>query len=72
MVNQGTYSNPLVTAYLFPRGDDWNEIKMYERWDTSRNIYTQYWPQGIDTFTGQIRTGLLIVTCVRIIRIVIC
>ena len=53
MVNQGTYSNPLVTAYLFPRGDDWNEIKMYERWDTSRNIYTQYWPQGIDTFTGQ-------------------
>lgn len=53
MVNQGTYSNPLVTAYLFPRGDDWNEIKMYERWDTSRNIYTQYWPQGIDTFAGQ-------------------
>ena len=53
MVNQGTYSNPLVTAYLFPRGDDWNEIKMYERWDTSRIIYTQYWPQGIDTFTGQ-------------------
>lgn len=53
MVNQGTYSNPLVTAYLFPRGDDWNEIKMYERWDTSRNIYTQYWSQGIDTFTGQ-------------------
>ena len=53
MVNQGTYSTPLVTAYLFPRGDDWNEIKMYERWDTSRNIYTQYWPQGIDTFTGQ-------------------
>ncbi len=53
MVNQGTYSNPLVTAYLFPRGDDWNDIKMYERWDTSRNIYTQYWPQGIDTFTGQ-------------------
>ena len=53
MVNQGTYSNPLVTAYLFPRGDDWNEVKMYERWDTSRNIYTQYRPQGIDTFTGQ-------------------
>ena len=53
MVNQGTYSNPLVTAYLFPRGDDWNEVKMYERWDTSRGIYTQYWPQGIDTFTGQ-------------------
>ncbi|GLL55302.1 hypothetical protein KUBF_29640 [Bacteroides finegoldii] len=36
MVNQGTYSNPLVTAYLFPRGDDWNDIKMYERYDTTR------------------------------------
>lgn len=45
MVNQGTYSNPLVTAYLFPRGDDWNDIKMYERYDTTRKIYTQYWPQ---------------------------
>lgn len=33
MVNQGTYSNPLVTAYLFPRGNDWNDIKMYERYD---------------------------------------
>jgi len=53
MVSQGQYWNPVMAAYLFPRGDDWNEIKMYERWDTSRNIYTQYWPQGIDTFTGQ-------------------
>ena len=53
MVNQGTYANPLVTAYLFPRGDDWEDIRMYERWDTSRGIYTQYWPQGIDEFVGQ-------------------
>ena len=53
MVNQGTYANPLVTAYLFPRGDDWNDIRMYERWDTSRGIFTQYWPQGIDEFVGQ-------------------
>lgn len=53
MVNQGIYSNPLVTAYLFPRGDDWNDIKMYERWDPSRNISTQYWPQGINEYTGQ-------------------
>lgn len=44
MVNQGTYSNPLVTAYLFPRGNDWNDIKMYERYDTTRKIDTQYWP----------------------------
>lgn len=44
MVNQGTYMNPLVGAYLFPRGDDWDDIRMFERFDPQRNIYTQYWP----------------------------
>ena len=44
MTNQGVYSNPLVSAYLFPRGNDWNDYSMYERLDPSRNIYTQYWP----------------------------
>lgn len=53
MTNQGTYSNPLVTAYLFPRGDDFNDIKLYERYDSQRKISTQYWPQGINEFTGQ-------------------
>lgn len=53
MTNQGTYSNPLVTAYLFPRGDDWNDIKMYERYDSQRKISTQYWPQGFNEFSGQ-------------------
>ena len=53
MVNQGTYANPLVSAYLFPRGDDWQDIQMYERWDSSRGIYTQFWPQGLDEFVGQ-------------------
>lgn len=53
MTNQGTYSNPLVTSYLFPRGDDWNDVKMYERWNSERSIYSQYWPQGMDEFTGQ-------------------
>ena len=53
MVNQGQYRNPLVTAYLFPRGDDWEDVKMYERYDTSRGISTQYWPQGLEAFAGQ-------------------
>ena len=53
MVNQGSYSNPLVEVYLFPRGDDWQTIKMYERYNTQRKIYTQYWPQGLNEFTGQ-------------------
>ena len=31
IINQGTYNNPLVGAYLFPRGNDWEEIRLYER-----------------------------------------
>ncbi len=50
MVNQGTYSNPLVSAYLFPRGDDWADIKMFERFDTASGYSKQYWPQGTDQF----------------------
>lgn len=52
MINQGTYSNPLVTAYLFPRGDDWADVRMFERFDSERNIYTQYWPQKISEYGG--------------------
>lgn len=46
MTNQGLYNNPVVGAYLFPRGDDWNAVRMYERFDPSRKIYSQYWPAG--------------------------
>lgn len=53
MVNQGIYSNPLVESYLFPSGDDWNDIKMYERYNSERRISTQYWPQGLDEYVGQ-------------------
>lgn len=28
MVNQGEYANPIVGAYLFPRGNDWADIRM--------------------------------------------
>ena len=50
MVNQGIYANPLSSAYLFPRGNDWEDYKMYERYDLERNMYTQYWPQGGGSF----------------------
>ena len=54
MVNQGVYSNPLVSAYLFPRGDDWADVEMYERYNSSRGIYEQYWPtMGADTYQMQ-------------------
>ena len=46
MINQGVYSNPLVSAYLFPRGDDFSLVKAFERWNPARNIFEQYWPQG--------------------------
>lgn len=53
MVNQGTYNNPLVGAYLFPRGNDWADVEMYERYDVARKIYTQYWPVGDASMTMQ-------------------
>ena len=46
MINQGVYSNPVVSAYLFPRGDDFEAVKIFERWDPARKISVQYWPQG--------------------------
>lgn len=43
MVNQGIYGNPLVAAYLYPRGEDWEYAKMFEQYDDSRKIYVQNW-----------------------------
>ena len=42
MTNQGQYSNPLVSAYLFPRGDDFSIVKNFERWDEARKISVQF------------------------------
>ncbi len=46
MVNQGTYMNPIVGAYLFPRGNDWNEVRAYELYNPGRKISTQNWRYG--------------------------
>jgi len=46
MVSQGKYRNPLTGLYLFPRGDDFDEVRLYERWDPIRGINAQYWPYG--------------------------
>lgn len=43
---QGQYFNPLIPLYLFPRGEDFSKIRLYERFDTGRNIPVQYWPYG--------------------------
>ena len=44
MIAQGEYGNPVVPVYLFPAGDDWSKLEVYERWDTGRNLKTQFWP----------------------------
>lgn len=46
MVAQGQYFNPLVGVYLFPAGDDFDNIGYYERYDSDRNFPVQYWPYG--------------------------
>ena len=53
MTNQGTYNNPLVGAYVYPRGNDWADIEMYQRYDPARRLYTQYWPVGDAGMTMQ-------------------
>lgn len=53
MINQGTYNNPLVGAYIFPRGNDWDAVRMFERYNPTRKLYTQYWPVGDAGMTMQ-------------------
>ena len=43
MTSQGTYFNPLVPLYLFPAGDDFSKVQVYERYNPSRNFKTQFW-----------------------------
>ena len=47
MVGSGQYYNPLTSLYLFPRGEDFAEVQMYERYSETRNIMEQYWPSAI-------------------------
>ncbi len=46
MVSQGRYFNPIVPLYLFPRGENFDDIKVYERYDKNRKFPVQYWPYG--------------------------
>ena len=48
MIAQGEYGNPVVPVYLFPAGDDWSKVEVYERYDAGRNFKTQYWPYDFD------------------------
>lgn len=48
MVNQGEYMNPIVPAYLFPRGMNWDDVyNHFEAWDENRGLLTSsFFPEG--------------------------
>ena len=46
MMSGGRFFNPLRPLYLFPRSDDFETVKIWERYDTDRRFNTQYWPYG--------------------------
>lgn len=53
MVSQGQYSNPLPALYLFPRGEDFREVKVFERYNESLETNNQYWPYGLQGLSLQ-------------------
>lgn len=53
MTNQGVYNNPMIGAYLYPRGNDWEVARIYEEYDPMRKIYTQRWEPGDAGMTMQ-------------------
>ncbi|MDO5105976.1 SusC/RagA family TonB-linked outer membrane protein [Capnocytophaga sp.] len=53
MINQGEYMNPLVGAYLLPRGENLQSLKTFERYNPERKIYEQEWRYGTGEFTLQ-------------------
>ena len=51
MVSQGFYNNPLPAVYRFPRGENFDDIRMYERYNSVFDVMEQYWPYG-ETSSG--------------------
>lgn len=52
MTNQGVYANPLTSVYLFPRGEDFNLYKSFERYNPGTKLMEQFWS---DDLTGDLR-----------------
>ncbi|MHC8949565.1 SusC/RagA family TonB-linked outer membrane protein [Sphingobacterium hungaricum] len=46
MVSQGQYFNPLPALYLFPRGEDFSSIQLFERFNPTTEVNNQYWNFG--------------------------
>ena len=54
MYSQGGYYNPLTSLYLFPRGDNFDELRAWERWNPNRKIHEQYYP-----YVGNVANGMI-------------
>ena len=46
LMAQGEYFNPLPAVYLFPRGENFEAVRMYKTYDTTRKIDVQNWGWG--------------------------
>lgn len=46
MMSQGYYYNPLPGLYRFPRSENFEDVRMYERYNEGLDIMEQYWPYG--------------------------
>ncbi len=52
MTNQGVYSNPLTSVYLFPRGEDFDIYRSFERYNEASKMMEQFWS---DDLAGDLR-----------------
>ncbi|WP_374047351.1 SusC/RagA family TonB-linked outer membrane protein [uncultured Bacteroides sp.] len=53
LIAQGEYFNPLPAVYLFPRGENFDTVRMYQEYDNTRKINVQNWAWGDPGYSMQ-------------------
>lgn len=53
MVAQGEYYNPLIATYLYPRGESFDAVRLFEEFDEGRQINVQRWGWGTQGLSMQ-------------------
>lgn len=53
MTAQGLYFNPIVALYTYPRGEDFDQVRVYEEYNSGRQINTQRWQWGDEALALQ-------------------
>lgn len=46
MMSQGFYYNPLPALYRFPRSENFDDVRMFERYNPLQGISEEFWPYG--------------------------